>query len=610
VIDVKEIGKESGSFIISYVVSVREENQTHYYNVEEYYRIRYTATRTYLLEYERTMTQMFNEKSNGFVNNKIMLGINDENLMLEENESGNVFAFVNQGNIYSYNVTNNDFICVYGFYNSNNVDLREIYQQHDIDILSVDETGNITFMVYGYMNRGSHEGEVGIQICYYDSSMNTVEEEIYIPYTKPYSILKNEIQQLKYVNKTRILYLMMDGTLYGISLTEKTYTEVATNLVDGSFKVSESNVMITWQSGSSPSSSDELILMNLNTESITSIKAENGSVLAPLGFMNEDLIYGITKTTDIYTDSTGMTIFPMYQIKIQNERNELLKVYQEEGVYVVSCTLEDNQMRLKRVIKSETGIGYTETSEDQIVNINEEEVSENTLETAATQNFEKIVQIAVKENIDTKTMKILTPKEVLFEGGRDLVIENAGTLNRYYVYDKGEVLGIYTNPASAVNRAEEEIGVVLNDKGQYVWKKGDRSLKNQIMAFDATTVTAEKNSVAICLDAILQFEGIARNTEDFLNQGKTAFTILQENLAEAQVLDLTGCSLDAVLYYVNRELPVLALLDDGSAVLIVGFNELNTVIMDPVTGTVSKKGINDSTVFFEENGNHFITYIK
>ena len=55
---------------------------------------------------------------------------------------------------------------------------------------------------------------------------------------------------------------------------------------------------------------------------------------------------------------------------------------------------------------------------------------------------------------------------------------------------------------------------------------------------------------------------------------------------------------------------MLATLNDGNAVLIVGFNELNTVLMDPQNGEVYKKGINDSTEWFEENGNSFITYIR
>ena len=56
---------------------------------------------------------------------------------------------------------------------------------------------------------------------------------------------------------------------------------------------------------------------------------------------------------------------------------------------------------------------------------------------------------------------------------------------------------------------------------------------------------------------------------------------LRPGLTELQVLDLTGCSLTNVLYYPDREIPVLALLEDGNAVLITGFNERNVVLMDP-----------------------------
>ena len=77
-----------------------------------------------------------------------------------------------------------------------------------------------------------------------------------------------------------------------------------------------------------------------------------------------------------------------------------------------------------------------------------------------------------------------------------------------------------------------------------------------------------------------------------------------------QVLDLSGCSLDAVLYYVNQDIPVLAILEDGEAVLVTGFNEFNVVIMEPSTGKLYKKGMNDATTWFAENGNHFITYMR
>ena len=67
---------------------------------------------------------------------------------------------------------------------------------------------------------------------------------------------------------------------------------------------------------------------------------------------------------------------------------------------------------------------------------------------------------------------------------------------------------------------------------------------------------------------------------------------------------------DHVVYYVNQDIPVLAILEDGEAVLVTGFNEFNVVIMEPSTGKLYKKGMNDATTWFAENGNHFISYMK
>ena len=130
------------------------------------------------------------------------------------------------------------------------------------------------------------------------------------------------------------------------------------------------------------------------------------------------------------------------------------------------------------------------------------------------------------------------------------------------------------------------------------------------MKITGDTADEERNSLAVCLDTILAYEGVQRNTAYMLQRGMTVVEILRNNLPDAQILELSGCSLNAVLYYVNRDIPVLAILNDGNAVLIVGFNELNTVLMDPQTGEVYKKGINDSTEWFEENGNGFIAYIR
>ena len=564
----------------------------------------------YLLDYERTMDQIFNAAEDVYTNNKIMLGIISEDVQLLESDGGNVFAFTVGNRLYSYNVVDNKMALLFGFYNAENQDARTLYDGNRITILNADEGGNVTFLVYGYMNRGRHEGQVGISVYYYDSTVNTVEEMVYISTNKSQSILIKEVEQLSCINRNGLLFLKWEDKIYQINVSDRTYDVVVEDLVEGSYKVSDSNKMAVWQQGGSLYQGNELVLMNLTSGSKKSIKVGMNEVLAPIGFMGEDLIYGIARKSDIVMDTAGNTIFPMYCVKIENEAEGILMTYQQDNVYVVDGEVQSNQIILSRVEKDGEG-AYVPIRDDQIMNSETEVDKKNTIDVAATENFEKLTQIALKGQIDTATMMYLTPKEVLFEGARNITFaSDVDLVRRYYVYGQRGVEAIYTNEAHAVALADKISGIVVNEDGYYVWMKGNRSLRNQIMKIQGEMATDDKSSMAVCLDIMMEFEGVVRNSKYMLERGSSALSILRESLTEVQVLDLTGCSMDAMLYYVNQDIPVLVTMKDGSAVLLIGFNEKNTVVMNPETGTVYKVGMNDSKEWFEANGNSFITYVR
>ena len=297
-------------------------------------------------------------------------------------------------------------------------------------------------------------------------------------------------------------------------------------------------------------------------------------------------------------------------MRIANESSGVLMEYRQENVYVLSGTVEGNQIILKRLQKTEDGT-FTEIADDQIMNAESAQESKNTIEVAAVDKYEKLTQIALKSKIDVSTLLHLTPKEVLFEGGRNISLPEVSVpLDRYYVYGKYGIETVCTNEGRAVKLADGISGTVTAQDGSYIWQKGNRSLRNQIMAIQGESISEGRDSLAVCLDTILAYEGVVRNSQYMLRRGDSVLDILKESLEDARVLDLTGCTLDAVLYYVNRDIPVLAMMQDGTAVLIVGFNEKNTVVMNPEIGNVYKVGMNDSTEWFEQNGNHFITYIR
>lgn len=628
-----ELGKTTASVKVQSIVEVKDGKITNTYRVQEYYRIRYTTERVYLLNFNRTMEEIFPMEKSSFANNKIVLGIQKDEIQLEESDGGNILAFTNAGRIYSYNTAENKMAQLFAFMDADNFDVRTYYDYSDVKILDVEENGNVAFMVYGYMNRGTHEGEVGIEFCYYDSLSNTIEEQIFIVYDKSPQILMADLEKFAYVNKNNELFAFIDGSICKINIESKTYETIVSGLNEDNFYVSENDQMVVWQE-----TDNVLTMMNLNNEEIMEIQVEDNESCKAIGFMNEDVVYGIVNKQDISVDKLGTSIFPMKKLIIQAASGTVLKTYENENIYVMGGEIKDNQLNLTRVegirevvetedtaVEDESEDTQTISEEsvqlgalvelipivdDQITSNIEVQEGTNKQVSAVTDLYETVQQIELKKEVDTKSIKFLTPKEVLFEGGRMLEMEEAVVEERYIVYTKGVVSGIYANEAAAVAFAYENVGTVVDYYGNEIYKRAETVERNQIMAIQETKITDEKDSMAICLDTILQFEGISRNTEFLLQQGQNAQEILENNLKDYDILNLAGCPMDVALYYMNQDIPVLARQGDDSYVLIIGFNQQNVVLFDPEIGKIFKSGMNDSREMFKENGNCFVTYSR
>lgn len=604
---ISEMELQTASIRMNYRVRTVEGKKIDTYNIVEYFRIRYTPDRVYLLDYERNMNQIFDPEADIYGGNKIMLGIRNSNVQMKESDGGSNLAFVNENQLFCYHAVDKKIACLFSFYDGE--DMRSNLDNHAIKILNVNETGNVDFVVYGYMNRGRYEGKIGIQVYEYNGMLNTVEELIFIPYSKSYATLKTDMEQLSYLNRNGVLFIYLDGSILAIDLAKKNYYEIAGNLQQGSFQVSDSDEMLVWQNSADSYDCTRLILMNLNTGNRKEIKAEAQCRMMPLGFINEDLIYGVARYEDISIDFSGSVTFPMHAIYIQDEQGTVLKTYSRENIYITNAVVEGNMITLSRLQRAEDG-SYSEAPNDQLVNNLVEANGYNSSEVVVTQTYEKIVQLVLKNTVTGKKLKITEPLQVLFEGSRELAIEIENPVSRYYVYGKYGINGTFTHEADAVQLAYNISGTVVDGNGGYVWKRVARSTRNQIMAITGKASSEENSELSVCLETILGFAGSVKKVQPMLDMGKTVKQILEENINDAQVLELRGVCLDAVLYYVNKDIPVLVTLGDGSAMLVIGFNELNIVVMNPKTGTVYKIGMNDATNMFQQNGNEFVTYLK
>lgn len=604
---VKEINDSYNVIELKYVVTATEESGVvEYYNVAEVFRIRYTSDRMYLLSYNRSMNQIFRAESSSFYDNYIQLGIRNQNVEYQSNEKGDIVSFVQEGELWSYNETSNQLSQVFTFNGNEGINDRENYDEHDIKIISIDETGSVNFVVYGYMNAGSHEGKVGICVYHYDSVANTVEEELFIPTRESYQVMKEDLGQMMYENIQGIFFIMLDGTVYRIDLATMDVGEMITGLEEGDYAISDSHKHFAWIEREDALGVSTLNLMDLDTEQKTQITENQDEYLRPLGFMEEDFAYGIAKVADVTMDLAGTATFPMYKLKIVDSADQkTLKEYQKDGFYVSDISIEDYIMYLNRL--QYNGMAYVESTQDTIMNKEGDSKQTVDIHTTATEIKETQVQISLAEEVQSKAPKILTPKEVVFTDNREVTFESENDKKSYYVYARGDVIMVTDSLKDAIGAANSEMGVVIGNRQEYIWKRARKTTKAAI-GVSVGNQDTNSTSIAKCISAMLEKEGLSVDVSNFIDQGKTPKEILEDTMQEANILDLTGCNLEEVLYYVNLGNPVFAMKSNTEAVLITGYDTLNVEIFDTGSGSGSRVGLQDATEMFANAGNIFFGY--
>lgn len=607
---IKEIGSSYNTIVLNYVMTAAGENgEVEYYNVEEYYRVRYGNSRMYLLNYERTMNEIFRGESERVTTGSISLGIRSQNVEYMTNERGSVVAFVQEGELWSYNSDDNRLSRIYSFRGAEGIDERENNPQHQIKIIKIDEVGSMDFVVYGYMNRGEHEGNVGIAVYHYDGVGNTTEEELFIPSDKSYEMLKTEWGNIFYVSDGNVFYLLAGDNLYSINLYSRESKKVLSGLEAGQYAVSDTGRYIAWQDSDNRYHADSLKIMDLEGEEIREVTAGEGEYLLPVGFVQDDFVYGAARQSDVVIDSAGNTQFPMYRIQIIDETGEVVKDYQKDGYYITKAYVENETIFLNRVYQN--GTGYVSAEQDTIKNQQLESGRNIVVETVQSGQKQSVVQFAFTGDREelTKAPQVVVPKEILVKEDRSVTLDTSTEQGIYYVYSAGKIVKATPFVAEAVITADNNMGVVIGDQQKYIWRRGRKSSQPVVGDVSVDLSQTGGSTAARCLTAILQTEGISMDVEGLLAQGETPKQILEEALTEAKVIDLTGCSVEQVLYYVNLKTPVFAVVNN-EALLIVGYDEHNTILYNPQTNATYKMGLQDSKAMFDAAGNVFLGYLK
>ena len=583
--NIKEINSNSISVQLEYRVRCKgEENETDVYAVKEFFRVRHIADaqKTYLLNYDRTMEQIFDATKQVLNEKGVLLGIAPKNISYMVNDDGSVVSFVVANELWNYNKDTDEVSQVFSFADAENSDVRNLVTKHEIKLLEMDETGNTIFAVCGYMNRGSHEGEVGIAVYYYDMEKNSVEEKVFISSDKSYENVINEMSKLVYYSASRnMLYIMVEGTLYEFDVEMEENTALVEALNEDQYVVSEDGHLVAYQENGDLNTATKVVVKNLESGKERTAECESDECIRPLGFVKNDFVYGVAKTADTGKTVSGEITVPMYKVEIQNSKSEIVKTYQADGTYVLDAYLKDNMVTLNRAVKD--GNTYTSTSQDYLTNNTEKEKSNIYLESYATDLKETQVRLTFEDGISDKEPKVLRPKQIVMEDPVVVEFEDVTHADKYYVYGYGQLQACCEKAGEAIRLADSYSGVVVDATQNYVWERGNRDLQY--------TITDKDDVIQRIADRLKQ---------------KEAPVDIMKSLNDDRYLDLTGCATEELLYIINQGSPVIGMLNAENSVILIGYTDTVVIYVDPETGERSSVTYEEMDQMTQGSGNTYI----
>ncbi|BCJ96712.1 hypothetical protein acsn021_42810 [Anaerocolumna cellulosilytica] len=605
--DVEEINTDTASVVLRYMVSGETESGTEYYYVSEFYRVRYTDTRMYLLNYDRKIESVFDINLTSLAKSQFKIGItNQSDMKLFTSTENNKLSFVRERELWYYNLLENKAVRVFSFRQENTDYVRDIYPEHDVQILNMDDDGNIDFMVYGYMNRGVYEGRVGIVFYKYYSSDNRIEELVYLPMNIPYEVLKEELDSFSYKNKLNVFYFTINHKIYSYNLTTKAAEVIASDITGDNFVVSMKEHFLAWENSSNQAEATEINILDLETQSMEKITALTGECINLLGKIDDNIIYGFAKVSDVTTALDGSQLIPMYKIEIADKNNTVLKEYRKNKYYVTDTMIADNVITLKRVKKA--GSDFTQAEEDFILNRVITSTSPFSLTTRVTDKMLTEYYITLPSGFEMSKVPATetTVNTVIKEDTTLRLEESKRQTEPYTVYARGGIEGIYEEAGEAIVRAYNRIGIVVDNKQRIIWERAVRSTLKEIRGITPIYTSHGSDSVTASVTMLLQYRSGSSETK--VKKG-TVYEMLREGLKDS-VLNLTGCTLEQVLYYVNKNHPVIAMKNGKDAVLIIGYDAYNITVIDPSINRTMKIGLKDGTSLFEGAGNIFFSYMQ
>lgn len=583
--EITEIDREYAVIHMGYVVESLNDSASHYYYVDEYYTARYdkSGENVNLLAFDRYMESIFDEGYISKEKNSISLGIsNIEGVDYKATSDNKQVAFVKQGQLWYYDYNQSSLINVFGFSQGNYADVRTMNTNVDINIVDMDEDGNITFAVYGYMSRGRHEGQNGISLYYFTEEDSRIQEKFFVACDEPFDVMKQETGRFTYYDADGgFFYYLLDGSIYEVNLNDMTQNTLVYGLPSEKYIVSENHMIVAYPDNASDELVTALVVRNFETGEVYTESGGEKDRLLALGFVNNDLIYGIADEDDIIISNDREAILPLYKLYIISSTGEVIKEYNKSGIYIMDAEVDEEKIYLQRAKKQNQ---FFEVCDADFISYKQEEQKDSLTLAYNYDNIEKnCLDIVFPDNIYiSESVKRIMTKNKKEDDYAELEVKTTVSADTFYVFNNAGYKGEYNSAGRAILAVEDEnAGLVVDSNGNTVYRS-IAAVKYNTIADDIKEYPCDTKEDTLLTCAYMCIEYENRNIEyDAIMACETWEQAFSEYTLGVGV-NISGIGLDTALYFLDRDVPFAACIDDGRYVLVISYNSTHIRYYDPI----------------------------
>lgn len=610
---IKELTENSAVVEFRYKAISEKENGADTFAIFEYFTLEYDngSASIKVNDYRRIMNQDFTSEGFDSLSNGICLGLTaDRKPEYVSSEDSKQIAFVADNSVWVYNNKTKTYSSVYGT-STDEAEKERIPQEgYGLDLLEINDN-TLYFVVYGRVNEGPREGEVGVGLYEFNIDTVTLRELCFIFSDFSFDTMLLSTKRFNYYDReNRHFYTMIGDSIVDVDIFTGKKEIVVEGIPSNMIEVSGNGKVVAFPDNKDMTNVSMITIVDF--EKGTRIeKRESGKKLALMGFVGENILYGVARDEDISMDIDDTPAFLFSKLCIVAPSGSSVKEYEKEGFYISGIDFKDNTIYLERVSKNDDTGEVTKAEPDYISY--KPKVEENSLAIVVKENeaYNEQLYILLPDNvIMSQNNEELFTKVSLNTNNTELSISDEELDKQTaYIYDPQGIRGPAYSVGKAITQVYDDGGYVVDANGAVLYmKKISKPYLTVAGTFDYKAVDTDEETFAACNYMCMKAAGIDADY-DTVRSRNNWIKNFDEAGTDVKGVNISGVKLETAIGYLSDGSPFAARFSDRY-VLVISYNDDFIRYYDPI----EDKEVRLMRYLFQlkvnEQGNEFYTYVK